>query len=62
MDALGRRGARAIPSASAPIVAEGHAAPGHIFNLGHGVLPTTDPGVITAVTERVHQQPAAPVG
>ncbi len=39
------------------IVAEGHAAPGHIFNLGHGVLPTTDPDVLTRVVELVHQQP-----
>lgn len=27
---------------------------GHIFNLGHGVLPETDPGVLTAVVELVH--------
>jgi uroporphyrinogen decarboxylase len=29
-------------------------ATGHIFNLGHGVLPETDPGVLTAVVELVH--------
>ncbi|MDA4109747.1 uroporphyrinogen decarboxylase [Mycolicibacterium holsaticum] len=27
---------------------------GHVFNLGHGVLPATDPGVITDVVELVH--------
>jgi uroporphyrinogen decarboxylase len=36
------------------IVAEGRAAPGHVFNLGHGVLPGTDPDVLTRVVELVH--------
>jgi len=36
------------------IVTEGRAAAGHIFNLGHGVLPETDPDVITRVVELVH--------
>lgn len=36
------------------IVEEGRAAPGHIFNLGHGVLPDTDPSVLTRVVELVH--------
>lgn len=40
------------------IVEEGMAAPGHIFNLGHGVLPTTDPGVLTRVVEVVHEASA----
>ncbi len=35
------------------IVAEGRRAPGHIFNLGHGVLPSTDPGVLTRVVDLV---------
>jgi uroporphyrinogen decarboxylase len=37
------------------IVAEGRAAAGHIFNLGHGVLPGTDPDVLTRVAELVHE-------
>jgi uroporphyrinogen decarboxylase len=37
------------------IVQEGRAAPGHIFNLGHGVLPDTDAGVLTRVVELVHE-------
>lgn len=31
------------------IVDEGRTAPGHIFNLGHGVLPDTDPEVLTRI-------------
>lgn len=30
--------------------------PGHIFNLGHGVQPDTDPGVLAAVVELVHEE------
>ena len=29
---------------------------GHVFNLGHGVLPETDPGVLAAVVELVHAE------
>ena len=36
------------------IVEQGRAADGHIFNLGHGVMPGTDPAVLTAVVELVH--------
>jgi uroporphyrinogen decarboxylase len=36
------------------IVAEGRAASGHVFNLGHGVLPPTDPDVLTRLVELVH--------
>jgi len=37
------------------ILAEGRAASGHIFNLGHGVLPETDPEVLTQVVALVHE-------
>jgi len=36
------------------VVDEGRRCPGHIFNLGHGVLPDTDPGVLTRVVELIH--------
>ena len=50
-----------------PVVAErardvlrrGKAAAGHIFNLGHGVLPETDPDVLTRLVELVHTETAA---
>ena len=31
-------------------------APGHVFNLGHGVPPTTDPAVLTRIVEFVHKE------
>ncbi|WP_344413989.1 uroporphyrinogen decarboxylase [Amycolatopsis minnesotensis] len=37
------------------IAEEGRAAAGHVFNLGHGVLPGTDPDVLTRVVELIHQ-------
>jgi uroporphyrinogen decarboxylase len=33
-------------------------APGHVFNLGHGVLPETDPDVLKRVVELVHETTA----
>jgi uroporphyrinogen decarboxylase len=30
--------------------------PGHIFNLGHGVLPTTDPSILERIVELVHAE------
>ena len=29
---------------------------GHVFNLGHGVLPETDPGILAAVVDLVHHE------
>ncbi|HEX7661213.1 MAG TPA: uroporphyrinogen decarboxylase [Pseudonocardiaceae bacterium] len=43
-----------IEAAVRRILAEGHSAGGHVFNLGHGVLPGTDPDVLGRVTELVH--------
>jgi uroporphyrinogen decarboxylase len=38
------------------IIAAGRSASGHVFNLGHGVLPSTDPDVLTRLVEFVHSQ------
>jgi uroporphyrinogen decarboxylase len=36
------------------VLADNQGHPGHIFNLGHGVQPDTDPDVLHAVVEHVH--------
>jgi uroporphyrinogen decarboxylase len=41
------------------VLREGSAAHGHVFNLGHGVLPETDPDVLTRVVALVHDLTAA---
>jgi uroporphyrinogen decarboxylase len=40
------------------VLADNAGHPGHIFNLGHGVHPPTDPDVLTAVAARVHERTA----
>ena len=40
------------------VLAEGRATPGHVFNLGHGVPPETDPEVLTRLVALVHEESA----
>ena len=49
---VAERAARAVVEDGRRAVDAG--AAGHVFNLGHGVLPPTDPGVITEVVALVH--------
>src|SRR5690349_7514966 len=46
------RAARAVVEDGRAAIAAG--ASGHVFNLGHGVLPATDPGVVTDLVSLVH--------
>ena len=39
---------------AAEVMASNAGRPGHIFNLGHGVLPETDPAVLTRLVEAIH--------
>ena len=44
--------------ATRAVLADNGGHPGHIFNLGHGVQPNTDPDVLAAVADLVHTQTA----
>ncbi|BDZ54609.1 Uroporphyrinogen decarboxylase [Agromyces marinus] len=45
----------ALEAAVRDVVERGRTAPAHIFNLGHGVPPETDPAALTRVVELVHE-------
>jgi uroporphyrinogen decarboxylase len=47
--------------AAREVLARAGNAPGHVFNLGHGVLPSTDPDVLAAVVKVVHDEGRAGV-
>lgn len=53
--ALVLAGADVALGAAQAVLDDNAGHPGHIFNLGHGVLPGTDPGVLAAVTDLVHE-------
>ena len=40
---------------TAAVLADNAGHPGHIFNLGHGVHPDTDPGVLPPIVDLVHE-------
>ena len=41
------------------VLARNAGHPGHVFNLGHGVLPEIDPGILEQVVELVHAEGTA---
>jgi len=43
------------------VLDEAAGRPGHIFNLGHGVLPATDPRLLRRLVDFVHEQTARSV-
>jgi uroporphyrinogen decarboxylase len=49
-----------IEERAGDVLDRGRAAEGHIFNLGHGVLPSTDPGVLARLVDYVHAASASP--
>src|ERR671910_1088583 len=47
-----------IEAATLDVLARAAGRPGHIFNLGHGVMPDTDPDVLGRLRAFVHEQTA----
>jgi uroporphyrinogen decarboxylase len=41
------------------VLRRGKAAEGHVFNLGHGVLPDSDPDVLARIVDLVHEETRA---
>jgi uroporphyrinogen decarboxylase len=48
-----------VEEAALDVLARAAGRPGHIFNLGHGVLPGTDPGVLTQLASLVQERTVA---
>jgi len=48
-----------VEAAARDVLARAAGRPGHIFNLGHGVLPDSDPADLRRLVELVHERTAA---
>jgi uroporphyrinogen decarboxylase len=48
----------AVADRARDVLRRGQAAAGHIFNLGHGVLPDTEPDVLARLVDLVHEESA----
>jgi uroporphyrinogen decarboxylase len=51
-----------VASAADDVLRRADGRPGHIFNLGHGVFPQTDPDVLGRLREHVHARTAVSSG
>jgi uroporphyrinogen decarboxylase len=47
---------------AARVLDEAGSEPGHIFNLGHGIWPETDPDAVARLVEYVHERSSRPAG
>jgi uroporphyrinogen decarboxylase len=50
-----------VQARSREILKQAGGRPGHIFNLGHGVLPETSPNDLARLVDFVHEETAIPV-
>ena len=55
-------GEQPMLESAADILRRNSGNPGHIFNLGHGVMPTTDPGLLALLVSYVHEHTSQPSG
>jgi len=46
----------AVEAGALDVLARAEGRPGHIFNLGHGVLPESDPETLAKIVRLVHQE------
>ena len=51
--------AAVVAREAAAVVRAAGPAPGHIFNLGHGIVPATPPENVAALVETVHRESRA---
>ena len=56
--ALVLAGAEVALAGARAVLADNGGHPGHIFNLGHGVDPSSDPAVLAAIVDLVHTETA----
>ena len=52
-------GEAAVAKAAKAVVRAAGAAPGHVFNLGHGIVPATPPENVAVLIETVHRESRA---